>query len=947
MCDANAGPYRVVPDTSALAFSTLREAGQFYLRQGQNVVVLNHYLLIQNQYPQFLNPPGVPITGSRPESVHIFEFVFVYLGACTLPCDLAIAKRASRDTAQTGEELHYQLLIGNNGPHTGRRIHIFDHLPPEVQQVQYRPSPDSVSALTAHWCLDSLDVGQVFTIGVSGVVVDSLVDSMASITNRAAVSAINDTNAANDSAEVTVLAVQRPVVQACDLAVRKVADADTLVAGEVVTYTLTLTNLGPGPVRQGTLLDTLAGFITPLSFAPEPDSFAQRVAFWRLAEMAPGQQQTIRIQARISPRLPETPFVLVNRAHVDADSDTDRTNDLDTAVTVVLPQPCQVWVRKSASSDTVEAGSLFTYQLAVGNLGPGSAYRVAVVDTLPAMMTVTDFGMAPDSMRGRVAWWWFDSLAAGEERAWWLWVQVDSQATGPLWNVLTAHAPGERDPGDDEARKRVIVRPRPVTPTVCHVRVVKRADRDSVMAGGRVSYGLEVSNAGPGVARQVVVVDSLPVQVRVREFSWAPDEVVGGSLVWRLDSLGVGEVVGIGVVVEVDSPLVGAPVRLLNVAVVSAVNDTTRQNDADSAAVIAEQPIPVERRTDLALSKWAEVDSVRPGEHLTFTLHVQNLGPVASEQGWLEDLLPEEVTVVGHSITPDSLTGTRATWRLPVLAPGGTYQVALRLLVVTELAPEVTRLQNTAFLSVPNDSNLANDWATVSVDVRRGASASEKFDLSVQKLATRDTVAVSQSFMYQIVVRNHGPGTATEVVLTEVLPGGLQVEDFVPPPDSIAGNVLVWRIAVLPPGQEAQVMFAAVVGTAPEHYPAELVNTCSVQAEGDTMAANDVSRARVVVTATTSDCEAFYFDQNLFEPDRGTPLTIFFGLPARAEVSLDLYDVTGYHVTRIVKDTFGTGMHAYLWDGRTEHGDKVGSGVYVIALRTGKLICWKKVIVLR
>ncbi|MDZ7272279.1 MAG: hypothetical protein ONB17_11745, partial [candidate division KSB1 bacterium] len=73
----------------------------------------------------------------------------------------------------------------------------------------------------------------------------------------------------------------------------------------------------------------------------------------------------------------------------------------------------------------------------------------------------------------------------------------------------------------------------------------------------------------------------------------------------------------------------------------------------------------------------------------------------------------------------------------------------------------------------------------------------------------------------------------------------------------------------------------------------------------------------------------------------------FFGLQATAEVALDLYDITGYHVTRIVKGTYGPGVNSYIWEGTTQSGEKVGSGVYVIALRTGGLICWKKVILLR
>ncbi|MDZ7392109.1 MAG: DUF11 domain-containing protein, partial [candidate division KSB1 bacterium] len=506
VCDPNAGPYRVVADTSALAFSATRDAGQFYLRQGQNVIVLNHYLLIQDQYPQFLNPPGERITGAKPESVHIFRFVFVYLGACTLPCDVGLVKRASEDTVLAGGRLQFELFAQNNGPHTARRINLWEHFPPELAQVHCSPTPDSTAGLMAVWRLDSLEVGQTFHITVVGMVADTLEDSVVVVTNRGIVVAINDTSASNDTAEVAVVAIQPAEELPCDLALRKVADVDTVVAGQVVTYTLSLTNVGPGPARECVLQDTLPPLVVPVSFVPEPESFLHGVAVWRFAEIAAGQETTVLVSARVSAPLLELPALVVNRAHVHVASDTNRTNDVAEVVTVVVPHPCEVWVSKAAEVDTVEAGSVFAYRLAVGNEGPGPAYRIAVVDTLPVHVAVTEFGMRPDSVEGRVVWWWIDSLGVGERREWAVWVRVDSLSSGQMRNVVVVNAAGDLVPGDDEAEKAVIVRPRPVRPVVCDVRMVKRADRDSVWAGGRIGYELEVSNLGPGVARQVVVV---------------------------------------------------------------------------------------------------------------------------------------------------------------------------------------------------------------------------------------------------------------------------------------------------------------------------------------------------------------------------------------------------------------------------------------------------------
>jgi hypothetical protein len=62
---------------------------------------------------------------------------------------------------------------------------------------------------------------------------------------------------------------------------------------------------------------------------------------------------------------------------------------------------------------------------------------------------------------------------------------------------------------------------------------------------------------------------------------------------------------------------------------------------------------------------------------------------------------------------------------------------------------------------------------------------------------------------------------------------------------------------------------------------------------------------------------------------------------------LDLYDVSGRHITKITEDIYQGGWNLYLWSGNTETGLKVGSGVYIVTLRSGEFNSWKKFILVR
>jgi hypothetical protein len=76
-------------------------------------------------------------------------------------------------------------------------------------------------------------------------------------------------------------------------------------------------------------------------------------------------------------------------------------------------------------------------------------------------------------------------------------------------------------------------------------------------------------------------------------------------------------------------------------------------------------------------------------------------------------------------------------------------------------------------------------------------------------------------------------------------------------------------------------------------------------------------------------------------PNPFNPLTsIAYGVPAQGgaatlEVELDVFDVRGRLVRRLVRGRQAPGTHRALWDGRDEQGGRVRSGVYLYRLRAG------------
>ncbi len=91
-------------------------------------------------------------------------------------------------------------------------------------------------------------------------------------------------------------------------------------------------------------------------------------------------------------------------------------------------------------------------------------------------------------------------------------------------------------------------------------------------------------------------------------------------------------------------------------------------------------------------------------------------------------------------------------------------------------------------------------------------------------------------------------------------------------------------------------------------------------------------------------------------PNPFNPVTnIRYELPQRSRVRVQIYDVLGQVVATLVDEDKESGRHEATWDGRSDNGRRVGSGVYVYRLQAmpidrrqdGKFVGMKKLVLLR
>lgn len=212
------------------------------------------------------------------------------------------------------------------------------------------------------------------------------------------------------------------------------------------------------------------------------------------------------------------------------------------------------------------------------------------------------------------------------------------------------------------------------------------------------------------------------------------------------------------------------------------INDTvivsSDSYDPDSTNNSASDGVGVEPVADLVLSKTASLATVTAGTQLTYNLEVTNLGPSQAVNVVIEDVLPAGVTIDSVS-SPDGTcnAGVPGDGTLPTtctvdsLAVGGSANME----VVVTVEPQTLGIlgNNAKAYSDLFDLDNSNNLATTATNVEASA------DLSVTKSDHPDPVLAGEYLTYDVTIRNNGPSTAVDVMLSDELPDEVTFDGYI------------------------------------------------------------------------------------------------------------------------------------------------------------------------
>lgn len=363
--------------------------------------------------------------------------------------DLAITKADSADPVIPGQPLVYTMVVTNNGPSAATLVRMTDNLPDGIQvtsanstvgTVTIPPSAQDTTAANNDDLvvnIGNLASGATATITVNATVLPGTTGTLTNVASVASTDTSLTENITTNNTDTETTALTPRI----DLRIAKTDSIDPAIAGNALTYTITVTNDGPSTATNVVMSDTLPAGVTFTSGTASQGTVTNNagVVTGNLGTLAPNASATVTLVVGVNAA---TRGTITNTSTVQATetevSTTNNSASQDTAINANV----DLAITKVDSVDPATAGGPLNYTMVVTNNGPSTATNVVVADTLPSTLTfgsgsstvgtVTNAGNAVTANVG--------TLASGASATITVNTTVASTATGTITNTANVTA---------------------------------------------------------------------------------------------------------------------------------------------------------------------------------------------------------------------------------------------------------------------------------------------------------------------------------------------------------------------------------------------------------------------------------------------------------------------------------------------------------------------------
>ncbi|UPA22128.1 DUF11 domain-containing protein [Candidatus Peribacteria bacterium] len=637
----------------------------------------------------------------------------------------------------------------------------------------------------------------------------------------------------------------------------------TVLRGNAIAYTLTVTNDGPATAQNVIVTDAFPnGFIYNDNASDSRCNLEVGQVRCSLGSMNVGTQSLVLSFSvpNINPCSPEnvynTAYVSISNGDTNLNNNTSNTVVTNVICPVVSSSSSSVSSSSSASSipgnpdlsitksgpATAGYNSTVVYTLTVTNSGQGTAQNVIVTDAFPSGFIYND--SASDSRC---------NLEVGQVRCYLGSMNPGSQSISLSFqtrNVMNPCFPENVyntayvSTSSNDANLNNHTSNTVITTLNCpnssssssmsssssstanntvDVAITKTANPQTVTVGASTVFTVTVTNNGPAAAQNVIVTDVLPSGLTFINVFTTNGTYANGQ--WSIGTMQAGATaqMQIGATVNVAG-------TVINTATVTSANpDSNLGNNTASASVTGIQQTQtgcIEILKQTYSANGSPFSTIAP---FIFNLDGNSMSTTNDSTGHARF---NNVTVGIHSVSEVVVPG----WTLMSVFPqNGT---------VTVFASE----NNTSCSTV----TFQNKLNSVSSSSSSSSSVpSNNADMAITKTANPSTVSIGAQTVFTVTVQNNGPATAQNVIVTDNLPSGLTFVNVVTTSGTFSNGQ--WNLGTMSVGASATMQL-----TARMNVNGSVTNTATVTSSTqDPNTGNNSASATVSGSAQTGCIDIF------------------------------------------------------------------------------------------
>ena len=539
--------------------------------------------------------------------------------------DLEVVKFVSNATVHKGDAVIWTIVVTNKGPDVAEGVYVKDVLPRGLIFVGADGDYDPVTGI---WTVGDLISGESRSLAI-GTVANI---TNANVTNVAVVnSTTHDPDLTNNKANNTT-----SVPPEADIEVFKDVSASESVKDQIVVWTITMSNKGPDGAENVLVKDNLPDTLIFISADGDYDS---ATGIWTIDYLASGEVRILHIITKVN----TTNEVIVNNVTVTSGTyDPDMENNKANNTTKVGPL-ADLEIVKIVSDSTPHKGDVITWTIVVMNIGPDMAEDVTVSDKLPAGLIFVGADGDYDPVTGI---WTVGTLNNGEFKS----LVITTIVNITNANVTNVAVVNSTTPDSNETNNRdndtAEIEPE------ADISVIKYVSNHNPVQGDIITWTVVVTNNGPDVAEDVSVAEYLPVGLKLISARGSKGTYENG--IWTVGTLNNGDMEILVLTTEVTA----SKGIIENVVVATgSTYDPNETNNRDNESVV---PEPLNLSADLEVIKTANVEKVKVGDKIVWTITVINHGPGVAKNVRVADVAMGDIEYISSGASKglfDSISG--------------------------------------------------------------------------------------------------------------------------------------------------------------------------------------------------------------------------------------------------------------------------------------------------